>query len=490
MFFWLSLGILFFLALAIRFQNISAPGYVLEREYRSAIIARSYYFDATESIPEWRRHVAGTSKIRAGVLEPTITEYIVSFLYRIAHGDHLWIARLTTSVFWIIGGIFLYKLSEKLMSKLEAVFATAYYLLVPVGVLTSRSFQPDSLMIMFLIISLYAIVIYFHYPSMVKLLLAASLTSSALFVRPLVLFIIFSAFLSLSIYKRKSLRWMIDKQSMIFFCVALTPTALFYGYGILISKDLEWKVTTSFIPSLLLKFSYWNSWLQTATEAIGIAPMVAALIGLSLLQDKFTKVFIVGLGTGYFIFCLIFNYHIRFATYYHVQLIPIIAIPFGFTIGVLFNKLNEIKNNWQWWIPIIIATILIIYHDIYEVRSNIGTQNVENAATAQEIGKIVNHSTNSVYIASYYGMPLEYYSEISGWYWPRRISDRDRALGINRSTNVQERLDTLGFSPEYFIVTDFREFNTYHDDLKEYLTKRCSLLASSDSYVIYNDCSY
>jgi hypothetical protein len=112
----------------------------------------------------------------------------------------------------------------------------------------------------------------------------------------------------------------------------------------------------------------------------------------------------------------------------------------------------------------------------------------ESQVIAQEIGELVNHSTQVIYVAPYYGMPLQYHGELSGTYWPRSISDRDRVLGQHNSQSVADRIKTLDFSPEYYVITDFEQFNTYHTDLKEYLVSSCSLLARTDNYLIYSNC--
>ena len=70
-----------------------------------------------------------------------------------------------------------------------------YYLFVPMGIIISRSFQPDSLMMMLFLASLYLVIGYFETLSMKQLLLAAAVTSVTLLLRPLVLFSIFCAFL-------------------------------------------------------------------------------------------------------------------------------------------------------------------------------------------------------------------------------------------------------------------------------------------------------
>jgi hypothetical protein len=55
-----------------------------------------------------------------------------------------------------------------------------------------------------------------------------------------------------------------------------------------------------------------------------------------------------------------------------------------------------------------------------------------------------------------------------------------------RELSVNERLNNLGFEPEYFVITDFNEFDNRHADLKAFLQENCALLAESDQYLIYD----
>ena len=104
------------------------------------------------------------TKDQQPVLEPPVVEYLVSSIYRIMGREDISYSRYLTNLFWLIGGIFMYLIAKKLLSTDAAVIATAYYLFVPMGVIISRSFQPDSLMMMLYLISLYLIVDYFKTP--------------------------------------------------------------------------------------------------------------------------------------------------------------------------------------------------------------------------------------------------------------------------------------------------------------------------------------
>lgn len=53
---------------------------------------------------------------------------------------------------------------------------------------------------------------------------------------------------------------------------------------------------------------------------------------------------------------------------------------------------------------------------------------------------------------------------------------------------MQERLALLEFTPEYFVVTDFKQLDEFHQDLAAYLATRCLVLAQTTRYVVYQAC--
>jgi hypothetical protein len=86
-------------------------------------------------------------------------------------------------------------------------------------------------------------------------------------------------------------------------------------------------------------------------------------------------------------------------------------------------------------------------------------------------------------------LPLEYYGEFTGSYWPRPESDWLATRTGQRKGTVRDRINALGFSPDYFIITYFAEFNKHHADLKDFLAKNCHLVEGNDEYLIYDACS-
>jgi hypothetical protein len=265
---------------------------------------------------------------------------------------------------------------------------------------------------------------------------------------------------------------------------------LYYGYGIFIAGFLLWKVQTSFQPHLLLDREFWKGWLDLAVYAVGFAPLLGALIGIPLLQKGLSRALVIGLGIGYFIFGLVFTMHIHTHDYYHAQLIPFTAIAFGPIVTLITERLRSTMNKWYWVLPVIAAMLLGMAFSLRDVRSVLAHNSyvLDGVNTAREIGELVNHSSRTIWIARDYGMPLQYYGELSGSYWPRKVTSSSSWQSDEHELSVEERLGDLSFPAEYFVITDFAEFEKHHTDLKEFLVRDCSLVAHSDSYLIYGFC--
>jgi hypothetical protein len=140
---------------------------------------------------------------------------------------------------------------------------------------------------------------------------------------------------------------------------------------------------------------------------------------------------------------------------------------------------------------VIIGLTIILFFNFRNIRAEYAYPRFESVEVAEEIGEIVGHSSQNAFLAPYYGKPLQYYGHLSGVYWPRANDywTLQRAGMEVTELSVQDRFRMIDFAPEYFIVTNFPEFNRHHDDLRHFLAENCSLLAESNHYLIYElDC--
>ena len=164
-----------------------------------------------------------------------------------------------------------------------------------------------------------------------------------------------------------------------------------------------------------------------------------------------------------------------------------IVLCLGPVLTVIFNSLKETARK-LWWIPVLGAFLLVFYMGYQEVRGSLYQTRMEDPAVAREIGETVQHSPHTVYVAYYYGVPLEYYGEFGGAPWPVRIEDQFYRQPGAQELSVQERLEGLGFTPEYFVITNFDLYHHKHPDLQSYLEDHCSMLKETGDYLIYKTC--
>lgn len=486
---FLLIAFLFITALSLRLYHIDEPplNFHATRQYRSLLIARGYYYESLPHLPGWKKQVARINQLRQGILEPPVMEFLASIGFRIFGGERFWIPGSLSVMFWLIGGGFLYFIAKKIANANAALFSTVFYLFLPFAVAASRSFQPDPLMVMLLLATILSILWHVEKPSLHRLLVVITLSASAIFVKPVSLFAIYTIYVLLT-FDRQGIKKSITSPHFLgFFPITLLPTLGFYFYGILFTGVLREQARSSFLPQILLTRFFWQGWLNNINLVVGFTTLIGALLGLLMLRKGRPRVLLLGLWSGYALFCLVFNYHIATHDYYHLQLVPIVALSLGPLAATIIERLED--KNREWYEKAAVQSIFLLAIVLYIVTTRgllADHKNKTKVSVAEEIGRLVNHSTRTVYLDSDYGLPLEYHGEISGEPWPL-VSDLEwERLAGEEILSAEDRYKAWFSreSPEYFIVTDLQEFEQ-QKDLEKYLTANYPLLVNDETYLIY-----
>jgi hypothetical protein len=470
---------------------------VAERQYRSATLARHFYFQGRSEIPAWRRDVLEAQVADIGTLEPSITEWVVSRIFMALGRETIGIARLTTTAFWTIGGLFVFASASLLGGTAAGVVSAAYFMMAPQALLSSLLFLPDPLMIMLFSAALFSILLYSRRPSWRRLVVAALACSLAILSKVVCVFVLSAAFVGAVLSRRTGWRPTIRHLAS-FFLLAAAPSVAWYG-SVLVEQG-SWATASRFIPGLLLTREYWTSTLGTALHVAGLLPILIGLVGPWLVDDRRVRLWLWSLWVGFGVFLLAFDNQVRFAGYYHLQLLVIVALSAAPVLAAVFDGAR--KNHLGRLVPAVgvLAGVALGLLSIQSFRSALETQGGHvDASTARDIGALVEHSTRTVLVSRYYGWPLRYHGEVSGWHWyravPGPIAGDDPWSGRLDWRNVPQggfslstRLDALPFEPEYFIVTDFERFGRVHADLGAYLRDRCAERARTEEYVIFHRC--
>lgn len=462
------------------------------RQYRSAFIARYFYYQHLKSVPIWKKDLAYLLRQRAGTLEPPLLEYLASWAYRVTGRERIWFPRSFSSVFWLVGGVFLYLLSKKAVSADAALFSVAFYLLAPFSVMASRSFQPDPLMVMMFVISVYAIFVYYEERSTKKLLIAAALSTLAILIKPVCLFAILAAFISVPLTEQGFRATIRNLRIWTFSLAALFPSLVFYGYGALTHGHIVYVAEASFHTRLYFESAYWRGWLHMIGTAVGFPAFGIALLSIPLFRKGLTRSVGCGLWVGYFVFGLVFSYHIYTHSYYQLQLIPIVAFTLAAAAAYLIKLAETIRwsGNWarhafpvlflSFWFAAIAAWVRADWDPIYY-------EDHDQVTISEKIGEKTGHTRNAIFLSYANGELLEYHGDLIGIPWPWRREMHAQKGWSRPNLTVEERYKEIidKYPSDYFIVTEMGEYQA-QPELGDFLVKHFPLLAGEKRYLIFD----
>jgi len=245
--------LIFVLAFGIRLFRINAHPLVFQpiKQYQSAQIARSYFYESQKDINEQRKKSSAIYRRSRGIREPRIMEYLASFGYKIMGAEQIWIPRVLSVVFWMIGGLLVYLLVKKIFNQTGSVFSLLLYFFLPFGINISQSFMPEALMTLFYIWSILLIYRYYQEPGNRNLIYAALVSGVAILIKLIVVFPIFGGFVFLGIRKCGLKKFFYQAQIIQFFLITSIIGVGYYVYHFLFHSALKGGFVQVCIPDLL-----------------------------------------------------------------------------------------------------------------------------------------------------------------------------------------------------------------------------------------------
>jgi 4-amino-4-deoxy-L-arabinose transferase-like glycosyltransferase len=481
----LTLLVLFGLGLGIRLYDLTdlPLDFQPTRQLLSALKSRGIYEATAPGIPDWQRRMAvGQWKTRAEV-EPPLLEHLVAFTYQFT-GEELWIARIYSSLFWLIGAAFLFLLVRDLVSLDAALLATAYFIFFPYAVIASRSFQPDPLMVALIVTFWWAFQRWTKDPSWGWTAAAGLIGGLAIFVKFSAAFFVIGGALGL-VLGTFSIREVVRKpQLYVLALLGILPAAGYLFDGLVLSDFLRQQFGGRFIPSLLVSpvnYVYWES--KAAMAAGGIAIMLG-LLGLFFAQDRKTRFFLYGLWGLYIVYGLYFDYHIATHDYYQEPFIPIVAVSLAPLAGVFASHLAELTSGR--WLRLAALAVLAfgLFSVAWDVRNTLKSVDYRpQAAMWSAIGDTLGHDGGVVALTQDYGQRLNYWGWQDAIIWPNS-GDVDYHELRGASFNFKSDFAKFTAGEHWFLVTDFDEL-ARQPELKTALAAY-QVSAQGDGYIIYD----
>lgn len=497
-----ALILLFSLALTIRLYDLTdlPLDFHPTRQLLSAIKARGLYYETQpDGIPTWKLETAiRQAKLKADV-EPVIFERVVAFTYGFT-GEKLWIARIYSSLFWLIGGIFLFMLVRDLISFEAGILSTAYYLLFPYAIIASRSFQPDPLMVMFVLAFWWMFSQWVNLSSFrvernasryeagrdiwIWAFLAGLFGGLAILIKFSAAFFVIGAALGLGLSRFTMRELLRNTQVWLMAFLGILPAGAYLVYGIFIGGYLGGQFSGRFIPALLLSPINYLQWVTKADLAAGGLFIMLGLLGLFLVSDRRLRSLMIGLWAAYLVYGLFFDYHVATHDYYHLPLIPIVAVSLSPLGDWFFARLTE--SSPSLWMRSAVYVILLfgLLSNVWNVRNQLkGVDYRPEAVMWAEVGEQLTDK-RVVALTQDYGSRLEYWGWKTVATWPY-VGDINYIDARGGKFSFDEFFNEYSSRRDYFLVTDFDELDR-QPELKNKLFTSYRIDAQGDGYVIFD----
>jgi hypothetical protein len=485
------LVLLFVTAFGLRLVHIDQPplDFHAVRQYHTLIVARDYYYRLGGSAPEGQRGLASLNRERENNWEPEILPALAAVGYLAVGGEHYWVPRVLSALFWLLGGVFVYLVAGRLAPRPAgaAVASTAVFLFLPFGVTASRSTQPDAMMVAAALASIYMILRYHDRPSTSNLIAGAGVTAFAILTKGVSVFLIAPAFLVAARATAPGVG-VVARRFGVFLGLAFLPALGFYGYSIFGSGSLAGVAQGDILPQLWTSRSFWRGWVEQVGSVVGYPLVVTALVGTLLFRAGLQRGVLIGLWAGYLVFGLVFTYTISTHDYWNLPLVPIVALAVGPPIAVVVEAVRRTNPGRLGQA----ALGLILLASIAFAADHLRPQPLDAALTrkikvAEEVGGLAHHTPRAVLLSGDYGASLKYYGQVSGVAWPLTSDLAGEKLAGVRPETVEQRFGDLPETGplEYFIV--FFDLDEYEHQpaLKKFLA-RFPLRAQARDYLIFD----
>jgi 4-amino-4-deoxy-L-arabinose transferase-like glycosyltransferase len=479
--------LVFLLGIVIRLYDLKDPplDFHLERQLRSAVISRAAYYRMDTALnPQLRAQAVNLAQLE--VYEPPILEQIVGFTYYAMGSEQVWVARLWLTLFWLIGGVALYKLGRKFASPLAVLLGLAFYFFLPFGVIASRSFQPDSWMVMWILLTALALYKWSETPTWKWAVTAGLLGGVTLLVKVVAGFYVGSMLAAVGLATLGLRKGKVFRSGQIWAMIGIMviPAGVYYLlFNGQRSADFMSFWTISLLK-LIFTSNFYAQWLAMIKGLMGLTNLLAALLGVILAPRK-AKPVLIGAWIGYLLYGLVFPYQYITHEYYHLPLVALVAISLTPLVDVLIQHLKDQAVVWR-----LAAVGVILFtsgYSLWVARSILYASNYCNEPAAwQKVGEAIPQDASFVGLTADYGMRVRYY----GWRsmsvgWPTGIDIKLFTLAGKGQADFASQFKGIAAGKDYFLVTAFSELDA-QPQLKDYLQNNFPVYKQGDGYVLYD----
>jgi hypothetical protein len=476
------LTLFFVLGIGIRLYDLTDPPFDFNptRQFRGAILARGLYYQMLPDADPVQRELAVSLTSGYVDYEPLILERVMAVIYLLT-GEHFWVARIVNSLIWCWGGWFLFQLARRAGSLDGALLALGFYLFLPFSVYASRSFQPDPLMTMWIVLTIYAAYLWEEERSWRWALGLGILGGMAALTKIFAAFFIAGMMLALVLGVVGLRQAFKDRQLWTVAVLMILPALVYYVF-LNHSTSGYYQDWSASVSSMVLRPAFIFQWLARLDSLINPALLILALGGVMLSSPRL-RVILIGLWAGYFAYGLTLPRLIITHDYYHIQLIPIVAlslIPLG---GLISQRVLIERRVWQ--VTFAGLVLLVLAFPLWTVRSTLLGQDYRTEADFwTAIGGKLPANGRIIALTQQYGNPLTYYGWKKVSLWPS-TQDLNAAELRGEPREFKQLFADKVEGYDFFLITTLNQLER-QPQLRDMLESSYPVYDQGGGYLIYD----
>jgi 4-amino-4-deoxy-L-arabinose transferase-like glycosyltransferase len=478
--------LIFIVGLSIRLYDLTDPplDFHETRQLASALTARGMFHQMDKTSPAEKRDIVVDFWHNAPLPEPHILERLVATTYYLIGEELLWIARIYSALFWVIGGIAVFSIAKEMSSADGAIIAAGIYLFLPYGIIASRSFQPDPLMVSMIAWAVWALYQWIIRQNWFYTIVAGALCGFAILVKAVAIFPLFCAALALVLVSFKVKELILNKQIWTIAILSVLPVGIYYL--LMSSREVPHMLGTYIFAfnELLTQPYFYIRWVESINNIAGFGTLVASMLGAILIKGQKDKAMVIGLWIGYFLFGLAFPYHFITHNYYHLMIIPIIAISISPLANIVFHQIY--KQAFIWKAITLVILVFTAGFQLWNTRVELARVDYRPEVMGWErLGREMPKDGKIIAITQSYGYRLLYYGWVSVQTWPSIADIKMWELSGDLSFEYDKEFVERTQGMDYFLITNFAEFES-QPELKSILYERDPHPHEGYAHLIFN----
>jgi 4-amino-4-deoxy-L-arabinose transferase-like glycosyltransferase len=491
---WIELLVLIAIFLGgagLRFSDLTQPPLDVHawRQLRSVAVARQIFYDLLPNADPQVQAQAHYLGVVFSTLEPPLFEGLVARTYLLTGGENIWVARVYSIVFWLVGGLGLFGLAKRMTSADGGLVALAFYLFLPFANTHSRTFLPEPLLVMFMLLGLYAAYRWVEGGQWKWAIAGGAALGLAILVK---VFAVYPIAFGMLFFLVSTWGWkatLKNRQVWAFVGIGALIPAVYYLF--LIPGTSAGYLETWSIPYLhmLLEPTFYLAWLHKLGQLFNLPFVIFALVSLVLLARN-KRWLVVGLWVGYVLEGMTVPSLITSHIYYNLYLTPVIALSLAAGAALLLSRASQ--QGWGW--RILVAAVLLIsagdaalfarkeIHDVDYSQEPAFWQQL--SAQLPNDGKIIGLLEDYNGRMNVYGWRYVAQYPYSFDFAMNELSGRQVDLTV-LSANNWETFKTKTEGYDYFLVTLLSEFDA-QPYLKEILYNYYPVVMEGERCVLFD----